>query len=61
GSVDSIAFADGHAELHKWTDPALVAAGQHEAQGSEDTNWEGPTNGVDYLFIYRGYEFPGHP
>src|SRR5208337_4063629 len=26
-NVNSIAFADGHAELHKWTDAALIAAG----------------------------------
>jgi type II secretory pathway pseudopilin PulG len=60
-NVDSIAFADGHAELRKWTDPALIAAGQAAACGRPELSWEGPTNGADYLFVYKGYQFPGHP
>jgi type II secretory pathway pseudopilin PulG len=60
-NVNSIAFADSHAELHKWTDPALIAAGQEAARGRPVLNWEGPTNGADYLFVYKGYQFPGHP
>ena len=61
GSVSSIAFADSHAELHRWTDPGIVGAGQDDAQGRVDTNWQLPTNGVDYFFVFRGYQFPGHP
>jgi prepilin-type processing-associated H-X9-DG protein len=60
-NVGSIAFADGHAELHKWTDPALIFVGQTAAHGRQEVNWEGPTNGADYLFVYKGYQFPGHP
>ena len=60
-NVGSIAFADGHAELHKWTDPALIATGQAAARGRSELNWEGPTNGADYFFVYKGYQFPGHP
>ena len=60
-NVDSIAFADSHAELRKWTDPELIAAGQAAAQGRPEFNWEGPTNGADYLYVYKGYQFPGHP
>jgi type II secretory pathway pseudopilin PulG len=59
--VDSIAFADGHAELRKWTDPAIIAAGQAAAGGRPMVGWEGPTNGADYLFVYKGYQFPGRP
>jgi prepilin-type N-terminal cleavage/methylation domain-containing protein len=60
-NVDSISFADGHAELHKWLDPAIITAGQGAAQGLALVNLNGPTNGVDYLYVYKGYQFPGHP
>jgi type II secretory pathway pseudopilin PulG len=60
-NVDSIAFADGHAELHKWSDPTLIIAGQVAAHGRPEVDWQGPTNGADYFFVYKGYQFPGHP
>ncbi|MGA2174939.1 MAG: type II secretion system protein [Verrucomicrobiota bacterium] len=58
--VSSVGFADGHGVLHKWTDPAVAAAGQGAAQGFSKTNWTGATNGPDYFFVYNGYLFPGH-
>ena len=60
-NVDSIAFADSHAELHKWSDTGLISVGRSAARGSQELNWDGPTNGADYLFVYKGYQFPGHP
>jgi prepilin-type N-terminal cleavage/methylation domain-containing protein len=60
-NVDSISFADGHAELHRWTDPAIIAAGQGAARGMPEFYWIGPTNGADYEYVYKGYQFPGHP
>ena len=60
-NVDSIAFADGHAELHRWTDPAIITAGQGAGQGCAESVWTGPTNGADYQFVFKGYQFPGHP
>jgi prepilin-type N-terminal cleavage/methylation domain-containing protein len=59
--VNSIAFADGHAELHKWSDPGIILAGQGAARGTPELNWPGPTNGADYQYVYKGYQFPGHP
>jgi prepilin-type N-terminal cleavage/methylation domain-containing protein/prepilin-type processing-associated H-X9-DG protein len=59
--VGTIGFADGHVELHKWTDPAIVAAGRMAAQGTPANAWAGPTDGADYLYVYNGYQFPGHP
>jgi prepilin-type N-terminal cleavage/methylation domain-containing protein len=59
--VNSVAFADGHAELHKWTDPAIIAAGQGAARGQPETSWIGPATGADYDFVFKGYQFPGHP
>jgi hypothetical protein len=34
GNISTSAFADSHAEFHKWTDPKLIAAGQSEARGN---------------------------
>jgi len=59
--VASISFADGHAELHKWTDPAIIAAGQNAARGTPELNWTGPSSGADYEYVFKGYQFPGHP
>lgn len=59
--VSSSGFVDGHGELHKWSDPALVAAGRQAAQGLDTADWCGPTNGPDYQFVYDCYLFPGHP
>jgi type II secretory pathway pseudopilin PulG len=60
-NVCSVGFADGHAELHKWLNSAVVNAGRSAAQGHAEFSWEGPGNGSDYQFVYRGYQFPGHP
>jgi hypothetical protein len=60
-NVDSISFADGHAELHKWTDPGVIAAGQSAARGMPVLSWGSPTNGADFDYVYKGYQFPGHP
>jgi type II secretory pathway pseudopilin PulG len=59
--ASSVGFADGHAILHKWADPVVVAAGQGAAQGRSEAEWAGPPSGADYNFIYNGYLFPGHP
>jgi prepilin-type N-terminal cleavage/methylation domain-containing protein len=59
--ASSVGFADGHATLHKWTDPEIINAGQGAAQGHAVSSWTGATNGADYSFVYNGYLFPGHP
>jgi prepilin-type N-terminal cleavage/methylation domain-containing protein len=58
--ISSIGFADGHAELHKWADPQVVSEGSGAAQGHAISDWEGPLDGPDYAYVYRGYQFPGH-
>jgi len=60
-NVSSVGFADGHAELHKWLDRGIVAAGQGAARGEPESNWVGPGAGADYFFVFNGYQFPGHP
>ena len=60
-NVSSSGFADGHGELHKWADPAILAAGHAAALGLNASDWTGPTNGPDYQFVDSHYLFPGHP
>jgi prepilin-type N-terminal cleavage/methylation domain-containing protein/prepilin-type processing-associated H-X9-DG protein len=61
GNVCSVGFADGHGELHKWLDSAIIDAGRGAAQGREQSDWTGPNDGPDYQYVYNGYQFPGHP
>lgn len=58
GNVGTSAFADGHAEFHKWTDPILIAAGQKEAQGIHVPYPPAALSGNDYLFVYNHYRHP---
>lgn len=60
-NVSSAGFADGHAELYRWTDSGLISAGKTAGQGLNPSRWNGPTDGADYNFIYSHYLFPGHP
>jgi hypothetical protein len=58
-------FADGHAELHKWRDPRIVAAGLKAASGVSASYFSGPTRtddpAGDYRFIAERYLFPANP
>ena len=58
GDVSTAAFCDGHAESHKWTDGAIVAAGKRAANGSAVPSFSGPTSGADYDYVYQGYRYP---
>jgi hypothetical protein len=60
-NVCSVGFADGHGELHKWLDRAIVNAGRDASDGRAESGWTGPSEGPDYQFVYNGYQFPGHP
>jgi prepilin-type N-terminal cleavage/methylation domain-containing protein/prepilin-type processing-associated H-X9-DG protein len=59
GNVNVFAFVDGHAEYHKWLDGRIINAGKSAAQGVASASFAGPTSGVDYDYIYMGYQFPG--
>jgi prepilin-type N-terminal cleavage/methylation domain-containing protein len=60
-NVCSVGFADGHAELHKWLDSAVLNAAGNASQGHDESGWSGPTEGLDYQYVFKGYQFPGHP
>ena len=62
GNQDTMGFGDGHAELHKWFNGNIVAAGQKAARGQATSGTLlVPTSDPDYQYIYQRYLFPGHP
>jgi prepilin-type processing-associated H-X9-DG protein len=59
GNVNTFAFADGHAESHKWLDGGIIVAGLKAANGTAQGAGWGPSSGTDYDFVYQHYRFPG--
>ena len=57
GNVSTAAFADGHAQYHKWSDGRLISYGKSVAAGGALTP-PPTTGGPDYDYIYDGYRFP---
>ena len=64
GNVSTAAFADGHAESHKWTNPVLIEKGKQAANGVRVSSLTGiagaprTPSDPDYAYIYQGYRFP---
>lgn len=59
GVVSTFAFADGHAEAHRWIDGSLIKYGHTIASGTTTTFTPPATvNTPDYHYIYNGYRFP---
>lgn len=58
GNVNVFGFTDGHADFHKWLDGRIISAGKAAGAGSASANFAGPNSGVDYDYIYMGYQFP---
>ncbi len=65
GNVSTFSFVDGHAEYHKWTDPAQIKEGRQVAGGAPGTTLGSIPGalryGSDYDYIYEGFRFPGGP
>ncbi len=61
GTVNTEAFADGHVEHHKWTDPLVIAAGIQGSLGQIYIMPSGPTSGPDLAYVTNHYLFPAHP
>lgn len=58
GNVGTFAFADGHAEFHKWLNGTLVQNGKAAATAQPySTGYTVP--GPDQMFMHDGYRFPG--
>jgi len=58
GNISTCAFAGGHAEFHKWTDPNLIAAGQDEARGVHAAYPAASYTSSDYQYVHDRYRFP---
>jgi prepilin-type N-terminal cleavage/methylation domain-containing protein/prepilin-type processing-associated H-X9-DG protein len=59
GNVNTLAFADGHVESHKWLDGGIITAGLKAAAGMAQGSGWGPASGSDYNYVYQHYRFPG--
>jgi prepilin-type N-terminal cleavage/methylation domain-containing protein/prepilin-type processing-associated H-X9-DG protein len=57
GSVSTCAFADGHAEGHKWTDRNVINAGLRAANGQAPGTIPATPN-ADYNFVRDNYRHP---
>jgi prepilin-type N-terminal cleavage/methylation domain-containing protein len=59
GNIDTFAFADGHAETHKWMDATIIQHGTQAAQGVSSVvggSW-GPYSGPDYDYVHDHFRF----
>jgi prepilin-type N-terminal cleavage/methylation domain-containing protein len=57
GIVTTVSFADGHAETHRWTDPAVIKAGIDFANGKQDFYWPGGNaKNRDFQWVYQRYK-----
>jgi prepilin-type N-terminal cleavage/methylation domain-containing protein len=59
GDVNTQAFADGHAEFHKWLRPQVIAAGLAAANAQPPTGIFTDLTKSDDQYIRNNYRFPG--
>jgi prepilin-type processing-associated H-X9-DG protein len=65
GNVGTFGYVDGHAEAHKWLDPAIVSYAKLVSQGvvtpssSYLASHGALTSGPDYEYVHQGIRFPG--
>jgi prepilin-type processing-associated H-X9-DG protein len=58
GDVSTFSFADGHAETHKWLDPAVIKAAREAAAGRTTFYWSGgKATNPDFRWVYQRYKF----
>lgn len=57
GDTSTIAFADGHADMHKWVERTTVKAATDSAKGKESFYWAGGNNkNRDFQWVYQRYK-----
>lgn len=59
GNVDTQAFADGHAESHRWKRGQVIAAGLAAADGRVASGIFTDLSQADDQYIHNNYRFPG--
>jgi prepilin-type N-terminal cleavage/methylation domain-containing protein/prepilin-type processing-associated H-X9-DG protein len=59
GNVSTFAFADGHAELHRWLEGTTIKAATDSAAGRESFYWTGGNrNNRDFRWVWDHYKHP---
>ena len=57
GNVSTIAFTDGHSELHKWLEGTTIKAATDSANGRQAFNWSGGgPNNRDFRWVFERYK-----
>jgi hypothetical protein len=61
GNITTLAFADGHGELHKWVDGATIQAAKGFSQGNYNFFWTGggTLKNPDFAWMWDKYRFVG--
>ncbi len=56
GNVSTFAFADGHAELHRWLEGSTIKAATDSAAGKSSFYWSGGNSkNRDFRWVYEHY------
>ncbi|MCS1406957.1 MAG: hypothetical protein M2R45_00113 [Verrucomicrobia subdivision 3 bacterium] len=59
GDISTFSYADGHANLHKWSEPGVIRAARRAATGEESGSfsWSGGTlDNADFRWVHRNYK-----
>ena len=60
GNWSTLSYFDGHADGHRWTEPAVIQAAKISATGTDQFNWPGGgISNKDWRWMYSRYQFPG--
>jgi prepilin-type N-terminal cleavage/methylation domain-containing protein/prepilin-type processing-associated H-X9-DG protein len=59
GEASTFAFADGHAESHKWRDGATIKAARDSARGIQSFYWTGGSSkNPDFVWVFDRFRYP---
>jgi prepilin-type N-terminal cleavage/methylation domain-containing protein/prepilin-type processing-associated H-X9-DG protein len=59
GEWSTFAFADGHAEGHKWRDGATIRAARDSARGIQSFYWTGGNaRNPDFVWVFDRFRYP---
>lgn len=57
GDVSTFAYADGHADLHKWSEASTIKAARDSSNGKASFFWGGGNvRNVDFRWVHRNYK-----
>jgi len=56
GRASTLAYADGHAEVHAWGDQSVIVAAIQSGNGNPSFYWAGgTTNNPDFVYVHSRY------